>query len=353
MALPHLTFFCELDTPGLQVLFSDELIADLIELKAAISLGILDHSPERADVVRRLNQAGIPVTAWLLLSREDGYWFNLRNAPQAASSYARLLDWTKQEGLVWQAIGLDIEPDIRDLEQLTAARKRLLPRLLKRAVRGDELRAGQQAYRDLVADIRADGYPVESYQFFLIADERMAYSTLVQRVTGIVDIPVDREVWMLYTSFWRSPEMGRGRLPGPGVLCSYGPEAQAIGLGSTGGGVETLVGDPSPLDWDELARDLRLAYNFTDLIYVFSLEGCVRQGFIDPLKNFAWDQPILLPENSAQRVTEWRRAFQGVLWFSSHLQWITAVTLTVTLGLFGLRHWIRSRRRLAAGTGEA
>lgn len=344
MAMPQLTFFCELDSAGLQSLFTDALIADLSGLNAGVSLGILDHSPERAELVRRLNQAGIPVTAWLLLPREQGYWFNLRNAADAVSSYRRLRDWTEEHGLVWQAVGLDIEPDIRDLKDLTAARKRLLPRLLKRAVRGDELRAGQQAYRDLVDEIRADGHLVESYQFFLIADERSARSTLVQRVTGIVDVPVDREVWMLYTSFWRSPELGRGNLPGPGVLCSYGAEAEAIGLGSTGGGVETLVGDPRPLNWDEFARDLRLAYSFTDRIYIFSLEGCVRQGFLERLKDFAWDQPMLLPDTSTVRVNDWRRAFQGVLWIGSHLQWISLVALGITLGLFGLRRWLRARR---------
>jgi len=78
---------------------------------------------------------------------------------------------------------------------------------------------------------------------------------------------------MLYTSFLR-------RL-GPGLLWSYGPEAEAIALGTPGGGPD-IDGHPQmpALSWEEFARDLRLARHFTDLIDVHSLEGCVWQGFL-------------------------------------------------------------------------
>lgn len=343
MPAPRLTFFCELDTPALQELFTQALIADLLEMRAAVSLGILDHSPERAEVVRRLNQAGVPVTGWLLLPKEQGYWFNLRNAEHAALSYRAFREWTAQHGLAWQAVGLDFEPDIRELENLTAGKLRLLPLLIKRALGRKEWRAGRSAYVDLVAQIHADGYLVESYQFFLIADDRLARSTLVQRVTGIVDVPVDREILMLYTSFWRSPGRGRGGLLGPGILWSYGPQAQAIGLGSTGGGVETLVGDPRPLTWDEFARDLRMGWYMNENLYVFSLEGCARQEFFPRLKNFAWDMPILTPEASLDRVNEWRAAFHGMLWVSTHLRWIFGFTAALILFLWGLRRYLRGR----------
>ena len=51
------------------------------------------------------------------------------------------------------------------------------------------------------------------------------------------------------------------------------------GLGSTGGGV-----DPLPkLSWEALAQDLSLARAATDDVAVFSLEGCVAQGFLTRL----------------------------------------------------------------------
>src|SRR3954453_14422139 len=83
-------------------------------------------------------------------------------------------------------------------------------------------------YDELVERIHADGWPVENYQMPPIADERRAGSTLLQRVLGLVDLPTDREVFMNYTSFMRRS--------GPGLLGTYGPEAAAIAVGTTGGG---------------------------------------------------------------------------------------------------------------------
>jgi len=84
MTFPKLTFFCELESEPLQTLFQNpEVIQDLSALNGTVSLGIRDLSAVRAEVVRRLNDAGIPVTAWLLLPKEQGYYFNIDNYPEA------------------------------------------------------------------------------------------------------------------------------------------------------------------------------------------------------------------------------------------------------------------------------
>ena len=74
--------------------------------------------------------------------------------------------------------------------------------------------------------IHADGWQAENYQFPLIADERQAGSALLQRL-ALVDAATDCEVWMLYSSFLRPL--------GPGLIWAYGPQAQAIAVGTTGG----------------------------------------------------------------------------------------------------------------------
>jgi hypothetical protein len=331
MAQPRLTFFCELEADALQALFADSSVMDdLVALKASVSLGILDLSPERAAVVHRLNEAGIPVIAWQLLSEEQGYWFNLGNAPQAAACYADFKAWTDQHGLQWAGVGVDIEPDIREVQQLSADKWRLLSALLGRVFDTGRLRRAQADYGALVAHMRADGYRVDSYEFPLIVDERRAGSTLLQRVAGLVDVPVDREVFMLYTSFLRPR--------GPGALWSYAPDAQSVGVGSTGGGVQVAgIGDVPPLDWDEFSRDLRLARHWGDDVHVFSLEGCVRQGFLARLKAFDWDQPVTPPLEMAGQVERLRRVLRAVLWASAH-------PLVLLAGLLG-GLWLLSRLR--------
>ncbi|MHB0989170.1 MAG: hypothetical protein ACYC3P_10990 [Bellilinea sp.] len=331
---PHLTFFCELDSPELSALFSDpEIIRQLTELKASISLGLLDLSAERAKVAHQLNLAGIPLHAWLLLPMEQGYWFNLDNAPQALHRYQDFRQWTLENGLHWEAVGLDIEPDIHLMQsfngRLAAGIKSVVRRLLARP-------AGENAkknYRQLAQAIQNDGWEVESYQFPLIVDERRARSKFIQTLGGIIDLPVDREVLMLYSSFFRPR--------GAAILASYAGEAGGIGLGVTGGGVDTggLV-DSRPLDWNELQRDLLFASRYSDQLYIFSLEGCVRQGFLEKLSQLDWSQNVLIPAKETERIQGYRRLLRAFLWTTAH-PWLLIGLLAIPILLW---RWLRRCR---------
>lgn len=314
---PSLTFACELDSERLTALFNcGEVIDFLIATHSTVALGILDLSSERAQVVRSLNEAGVPVTAWLLLSKDDGYWFNLDNHVQAAARYEQFLAWTHAHNLQWARIGLDIEPDLRSVQLLSRHRLEGFRRLVRHIFNQPRLRRGVLAYQELVQHIKKDGYPVETYQFPFIVDERQAQSNLLQRLTGLVDLPeVDHEVLMLYSSFMRPW--------GQGALWNYGRQAQGIGVGSTGGGVE-LQGtlDTPPLNWGELLTDLLLASQLTNEIFVFSLEGCVEQGFLPLLKEMNWDQPVPAPVYEARRVENVRGLLKRSLWLSAHPAWV-------------------------------
>jgi len=335
MTPPRLTFFCELDSKSLEVLIDDQLIANLIDLNASLSIGILDFNSERARVVRRLNQAGVPLIAWLLLPEEQGYWFNLGNVSQAVSRYADFKRWTAEHGLQWARVGLDIEPDISELKLVSTNKLHLISKALGRAMNRKMFKEARVAYQDLVARIRADGYAVDSYQFPLIADERKAGSTLLQRLGGLVDIPADREVWMVYTSTFRPH--------GAAILCSYAAEAQSVGLGVTGGGVEIDFVDHQPLTWEEFARDLRLTWYWSEDIHIFSLEGCVQQGFLERLKTFTWDNLILLPQAGIVRVNSWRNLLRSGLWLSAHTTAILVVLLGSILLWKGVNRYLRRR----------
>lgn len=310
MNSPHLTFACELETDELLALLDRPgLLETLAGLKARISLGLIDLSAGRARAVQRLQAAGIPLVAWLLLPKEEGYWFNAHNAPQAVARYTAFQEWTRDYGLHWAAVGLDIEPNFQEMRQMTAGHAgRLLPTLAGRLWDGRRLLQAQQAYAALVARMRADGYTVESYQFPFIVDERRGRSTLLQRLFGIVDVSTDHEVLMLYSSFMRTW--------GAGLLWSYAPQAQGIGIGSTGGGVE-LEGDFPALTWEELERDLCLAWQWSDEIFIFSLEGCLRQGYLERLVAFDWSPAVRPPLEAARSVEQVRRLGQGILWLGS------------------------------------
>lgn len=334
MAKPQLTFACELEAEALRALMTQQVIDDLLALKAHLSLGILDLSPERAEVVRRLNRAGVPVIAWLLLPKEQGYWFNLYNAPQAVARYEDFKVWTAEYGLKWAGIGLDIEPDINEVTELSQRKWGIFSKIFRRIWNRRYLKTARAVYQDLVAQIHTDGYPVDGYQFPFISDERKVGSTLLQRAVGLVDLAVDREVWMLYSSFIRPN--------GAGFIASYAPEAQCVGLGSTGGGVELGVSLP-PLTWEEFARDLRLAWYYCNDIFIFSLEGCIQQGYLKRLLSFVWDCPLLLPDDSKSRVDSYRGALQSGLWMVAHFSVLLIGAISTFLAWKGIIYLIRKR----------
>lgn len=285
----QLSFFCELGARELARLFADEaLVALLRRLRATVTLGLIDLSAERAAVVRRLNAAGIPTAAWLLLPEEGGYWCNAHNADDAWERYGDFIAWTRAHGLRWERVGIDIEPNIdevRAVRRSPLALVRALPRIFRCIAENREM------YQGLVRRIHADGYPVDAYVFPFIHTEREAGTEVLQRITGMIDLRVDREIVMLYTSF--------ARPYGHGFLDFYARYFPAVAVGVTGGGVEEGLDPPPPLSWDEFARDLRLARRHTRDIHVFSLEGCVENGYLERLEKFDWTVAIPEPDETA------------------------------------------------------
>jgi hypothetical protein len=325
---PRITFFCELETPALIHQFNDEsLIPALQNLNACLSLGVLDFSPQRAEIVKRLNQAGIPVTAWILLPKELGYWSNIGNGIETTHRYDQFKEWTIEHGLRWSAVGLDIEPDIHLIQEGMSSSWSIFISSLKQFARFGRFSKAQNIFKELVARIKSDGFVLESYQFPLIVDDRMAKSTLVQRFLGILTIDSDREVLMLYSSF-----LGENSA---GVIWSYGKDSRSIAVGSTGGGVEL----PKPiavLSWEDFERDLLLAWRWSNDIYIFSLEGCIQQGFLEKLLAFEWDRIILAPSSQARKIDGWRISFQMVLWFLSYLPVLLGIGLILAVIIYSL-----------------
>jgi hypothetical protein len=294
---PHLHFFTELDGADLAGLFTPEVIAALRQLKAGVTMGLRDLSAERAASIRALNDAQVPVGAWVLVDRADGYFAHAGNAPVIAVRCAEVLAFAADQGLTFEALGLDFEPPLHELEALLRAP---LPTLRKwKVLSADRPRLAQATaqYTQLINDLQARGVRVESYQFPTVLDDRKNGQTFWQRFAGAMNVPVDREVMMLYSSLF-----------GRAVFDSFGPGARAIAIGSTGGGV-----DPLPkLDWPSFVEDLRAAAHWCDDVSIFSLEGCVAQGYLPRLVEFDW-QLAPAPRASGRHVVSFARWLIGVV----------------------------------------
>lgn len=284
-----LTYFVELREERLCELFERPGLVDCLAERpsTAIAMAILDLSPGRAKTIRALGARAIPVTAWLVLDEAEGYWLTADNADRARQRYHEVRRWAERERLRFDAVGLDIESPHEDSLALVRHGRQAFARLLRRRRSRAALDEAARQYARLIDEVRGDGLRVESYQFPLVLDERRARSTFLQRILGFVDVAPDLEVLMLYRSL----------LPGPlgdALVDTYGPDARAIGVGITGGGVDFILDAVGlrTLDLERLLTDLRRARRYTDRLYVFSLEGCVEEGYLEALSRADLERPV-------------------------------------------------------------
>ena len=302
---PNLTFFVELEAEPLEALFRrPELMPFLATQGCAISMGLLDLSPSRASVVRQLESSGVPVTGWLLLDVKDGYWLNADNADRALERWNETAAWADREGLRLHRVGLDVEFPRTESEGAIRDRRRAFFSMLRRRRTREQIAEAERAYEKIVDDIRASDRTVEAYHFPYLLDERVVGTTLLRRSLGLVDVPVDAEVYMLYSSY-----LGRAEAQ------IYFADAPCIALGVTGGGVNVQNPDAQRrfLSWEGLAQDLRAAAAHVRDVYIFSLEGCVKQGMLQSIADLRWDEPApRLPPEEERRARRNRRLTQWV-----------------------------------------
>jgi len=334
--VPHLTFACcEADPAEAQKLFSQPDVVRLLrKLHATVAISLLDLSAQRADLVRSLNEQGIPVAGWIELEKKQGYYLTADNASEAASRVRAFEKWTSDYGLRWVAIGLDIEPNFAEFAELRKRPWVLIGTLLRRSMNGGRVTDARKAYSTLINEIRSRGYAVQIYQMPFIPAEQSVHSSLLDRLLGTVNISGDQDYLMLYTSFARGI--------GEGMIWSLGPHAQGIAIGSTDGDLPPGTAN-GPLDWDEFSRDLIVASHFTSQVGVYDLEGCVRQGFLPRLLTMNWGQSVIVSQGSVRRAALFGFIARSALWVASNLfYFITAIFLLIG--------WLSWRRRLRRKT---
>jgi len=337
-APPHLIFACDGSASDLEKLLTPQLIADLKILNAGVAISTEDFSPERAEIVRRLNAAGVPATAWILLPPDQGFYSNADNAPETLSRFNEFDTWTTKNNLRWAAVGFDIEPNFSQFAALKDHKMQLLGLLLRRAFDSARVRNAQDAYSQIIRQMQARGYVVQTYQLPFIADERKAHSTVLERELGLVDVRGNDEVLMLYPSF--------NQRIGSALIWKYGPNAQtiAVGITSSSGDAATDAAFP-PLNWDEFSNALIVARHFSATVAVYNLRGAIQQGFIARLKTMDWTQPAYISADSIARATRLRRVVRVVLWVGSNLIYLAAAGIVIIACLaFAIAHR-RKRKR--------
>jgi hypothetical protein len=312
---------CDQGIAPMQALFADhEVVAALHELHAQVAVAITDFSPERAQVVRFLNEQQIPVIAGVTLQTKDGPYFNAEDVSEAPAQIAAFEKWTRENGLRWDAVGLYIEPNFNEFAALKNHRWRLFTTLLRNSLDGKRIEHAQEAYSVLIWQIQSQGYPVETYTLPYGPVERNLHTTLIDRMLGTVDVRGSENDVMIYTSY--------ARPAGSAIILDLGPYSQGIIVGITDG-LSPAGSGYGPLDWNEFSSDLLVASHFAHHIGVYNLEGCVRQGFLPRLKNMDWGGSVTIPAASISRVKRRVMALSIALWLGSNLLYIAIVSIFI------------------------
>ncbi|HEU5085872.1 MAG TPA: hypothetical protein VFT99_00455, partial [Roseiflexaceae bacterium] len=283
---PQLIFFTELDASALlAALERPGTLALLGELDAGVALALTSLDERYARIARLLQAHGITTIAWLCLPLQEGFALNLTNYPRVLERYHDFHEWAQTYNVRLHSIGFSIEPpaDSNDWSLWRAAHGFAHGLWLARD--NALYPSAHNAYVALLARVRHDGYDVHAYQLPLIADDRRAGTTLVQRALDIVDLPVDVDVLLCDSAVpvaWLGDDMGGA------LIASYGPSADAIGVGALD------ISEPTEgaLPWRSLRRDLLLAAQHTDTIYIASLEHCVRNNLLAPIAALNWNTAV-------------------------------------------------------------
>lgn len=328
---PHFSFFCELQGKEFSELFADSaLINQLVKMKVAVRIGLHDFSPERTMTIQKLNQAGIPIVAWLLLPEEEGYWFNMYNGAKAEKRYADFKAWTAENNLKWEGIGIDLELDINDAKLAISHPLQLAWKAYKRLYDDQSIEEGKEVYQRLVSTMKNDGYTVESYLIPFIYEERAKKTTSAQKLMGIIDIKTDIEIPMLYTS----------ALNNPAIIPVYHQKNMPVALGSTGGGVKIEGVELKAITWDNLERDILIASQFTNEIHIFCLETSVQQNFLTKIESIDFSQktPDIQSEITKQQKINRAIGFIFVIFDHPFLLMVVflAVVALISWGLYRL-----------------
>jgi len=317
-----ISFFNELKSPELVELFKDStIIPNLKALHGEIRMGTLDLTPERAAIMKKLNEAGVPVVAWLVLSEADGYFSNSINADLSQKRYYEIKAWAKQNQIKLKGIGLDFEIDMNDLKLAKTNPFKLAYKMFTRLYEDDSnLKSAKLKYDSLIAQIKTDGFEVEGYYFPYIDDEVSNGSTSIQKMARFIRYKTDKDIPMLYSSL-------NGN--GDGSLKIYGADVNlyATGLGSTGGGIDTS----GLLSYGQLVHDMNIAFKTVKEVHIFSLEGAVKAGMMPKLLTYKYDSTVAYNQKSIEDAFAVRKKVKLI---SSILSYPTLFLATILLVIF-------------------
>ncbi|MEM6800965.1 MAG: hypothetical protein AAF696_06145 [Bacteroidota bacterium] len=283
---PLLSFFSHSNSEEFQQLISRPgVLQSLQNMGAEIRIGIVEMNEARAKSIQTLNEAGIPVFAWIKALEVQGSTFRVDNASSLLKRYQSFKSWSDQYGLIWQGVGIDLRPKAEVMsswveEPVLSAWNSYLNLFNQK-----ESELAKPLFQEFQEAVHQDGYVLETYVLPFAMDEDPEEASGLQYLTRILNVNSDRVIPLCYTSY---PFISAAS------ILDYGSRAQRVGLGSTSMPISPQKTSLQALDWEMLSRDLRLAHDVCKEIHLDNLEGIVANGWLEAIELFDFSESVFL-----------------------------------------------------------
>lgn len=323
-----ISFFSEIQGYRLLELLNDNNIEQLKRLNASIRMGITDVSDSRAKVVQRLNEAGIPVTAWLLLPKKDGYWLNASKGEKASKRYREFSTWTKNNKLKWERIGFSFEPEAYDSKITSRSYVSIAQVFFKRLLKNNSQELAKSEYPAVLGSIKNDGYRIETYISPYEYDANVTECNSWYNINGTFLPPSHEEIPIFFNHYGASDKHALAQH----IVYGRQNHAKTVLIGSMNPNKPlSKIENAHPLNLEQIYHHLQVAQPRGVNIAIYGLEGAIKQGILEKLDLNNIPNQSLQPKKAFNEVQNERRNVQFLMNILRFPWAILAV-----FGLFGL-----------------
>jgi len=299
------TYICNMPSHALADFWSEEIYAHLSIHHMRVCMAIRDTSDMRAEIVRQLNRRRIPVVAWIVPEEHaPARDYRMHDADAFSNRYQCIHQWSVAQGLRWDTVGIDIEPDIRDTVRFGDEPKVDYQTLIRRFGNRWHIDEATTSYQSIIEQIHSDGYTTESYEMPFVRDDRVSQSTVARRLLGLPNLATQHTVVRLCSS--------AARPYGPGLIATYAPEYTAAIIGNVDNGDDAN----HPLSLAELMRDVaHVAACGVKHIYIAEMAHIFAHGWHEHIAQPTWvRQPLPVADETHRQVARMRAGLRALLW---------------------------------------
>ncbi len=320
------------DTGGYTVnsLYSESILKTIRTRGYEISRAVDRFNEQNAQVIRKLNDAGIRVWIWPLHTMEDGYWHSADNASKLPELYRRFKNWIDSNNLEVHGIMLDMEPDYDSVQRLKENVKgKGTLGTIRYLLKNRDPKKNYQArtiYASMVDRMKEDGFEVSTFNYPYILDDLLDGDFAIAEMFNIAYVPSDIDAYMLYRSFFDDSGLGTG-------VANIKLYAKNLKGGSASFG--SYMRDE--ITFDQFADDLRLAAQYSPVVHLYSLEGLVMREWLTKIKDIDLTEEVDIPLGQNLFINAYQHIFIILDLFtgSSVIYPIGLLSLTwIVLGVF-------------------